>query len=180
MKKLAIDIIKALYDNGNITFEEALTLSENLKNNESNTNEDDIKYLNPINENNILTIDKLCEIYYNQVLESFNVKECVELMHRTNWIWHDVDEINEKTFKDFLKKQIVLIVNEILKYISNNENIDFDKEFGVDCGGFELYAFFNDIGNIELHVNFIATYGIAGDDVVLEDIKKLAKNYKNK
>lgn len=171
------ELIKQLYEEGKITFDQAMTLASNEDAQipspvESNTR--------PIQNKKDIFIKTLVEdmINHNEedgLLLSFDINKVVEYMNSSGWTWGENEvtvDMFKGTLKSYLKDVITDTVNDYLDGAWKDTYSESDTQWPcyhtIQGGGIEVVSWYNNESNvIEANAKFVIEEAMADASVDL-------------
>jgi len=131
-------LIKSLFDQGKITFEQALLLAsqqesavENLMYQDTNGDE----FLST-------TIQHIYEDLVEIGETRINVEYIVKIMNERNWTWKD-EPVTVAKFKSLAFDLIKQVVTHLYEVCKENQNRDKDEDYSVYTGGIRVSGLLN-------------------------------------
>ena len=150
-------IIKKLFQEGKITTDELIILS-------SSSEESQTQHL-------LKSKSGVIEKIANDCIRNFPVDDVVNYMQQTGWRWA-LKEVNKEAFTNQIYELVEETVNQMFDYIKEHKESlksiedlkNIEESFGVATGGIEVIGFFDEDGQPEIEVKFIAANSFATYD----------------
>ena len=150
-------VIKRLFQEGKITADELILLS-------SSSEESQVQHL-------LKSKSGVIEKITNDCIRSFPVDNVVSYMHQTGWKWA-LEEVNKEVFTNQIYELVEETINQMFDYIKEHKESlksikdlkNIEESFGVATGGIEVIGFFDEDGQPEIEVKFVAANSFATYD----------------
>ncbi len=150
-------LIKSLFEQGKITFEQALLLAsqqvsgiENLAYRDPEEEEPDPEEEEPLSKIINCVYDDLINVKESRI----DVEYIVDIMNERNWTWRD-EPVTVARFKTQVLDQVTQVVTFLYDVYKKDQDRDKDEDYFVDYGGVKVSGLLTTNNTLEVTIDFI-------------------------